>query len=43
MSITHKTLDEYILRSYIMPNPIFRHGIDEKMKRYINIYDKKFE
>ena len=41
-SITHKTLDESVLRRYIVPNPIFDQ-IDEIMKRYIIIYNKKHE
>ena len=39
-SITHKILDESILRGYFILIPIFDQT-DELMKRYINIYDKK--
>ena len=39
-SITHKTLDESNIRRYIIRNPIFDQ-IDELMKRYINIHNKK--
>ena len=41
-STTHKTLDESIIREYIIPYPIFEE-IDEIMKRYINIYNRKYE
>ena len=41
-SITQKTLDESIMRRYIVLNAIFDQ-IDEILKRYINTYIKKFE
>ena len=41
-SITHKTLDESIIRRYIILDHIFDQ-IDEIMKRYINIFNKKYE
>ena len=41
-SITHETLNMSLLRRYIILNPIFDE-IDEIMKRYINIYNTKYE
>ena len=41
-SISHKTLDESIIRRYIILNPVFDQ-IDEIMKRNISIHNKKYE
>ena len=39
-SVTNTKINESIMRRYIILNPIFDQ-IDERMKRYINIYNKK--
>ena len=39
---THNTLDEPIIRRFIIPYPIFEQ-IDEIMKRYIKICNRKRE
>ena len=41
-SLGHKILDDTLIRRYIIPNPIFDR-IDEIMKRYITIFNKKYE
>ena len=41
-SKTHKTLDESIIRRYFILNLVFDQ-MDEIMKRYTNIYKKKYE
>ena len=41
-SVTLKTLDESILSRYIILNP-FINETDEIMKRFINIYNNKYQ
>ena len=42
MSITHKTLDQSIIRRNNILNPIFEE-FDEIVRRYVNIYNKKMK
>ena len=41
-SVSHNVLDEPFIRKYIFVNHIFDQ-IDEIMKRYNNIFNKKYE